>query len=305
MNADRMKLGRRPPKNAPALRLSSFLTGVVPAAPPLADHFAKVPSWLLGENDRYGDCGPVSVANQRLLITSYLSQPQRVTQDNIFDLYRRSGNPGFDPATGADDNGVEMQTMLEATVAGGIGGTKALAFAKVDPTNEQEWQAAIAIFGSILLGVTLDTAQQAQTDAGLWDYRQSPIWGGHAILGGRYKENLGDVGDRTGVITWAQVVDMTDPFIAHQMDETWVVVWPEHLGTKAFQEGIDLAALASAYEALTGRPFPQVAPPPPPAASPADVTLAASVRAWAFARHSGANRLAAQAVQVWLKAKGF
>src|SRR2546421_561515 len=36
------KLGRRPAKKAPALHLAAFLTGVVPAHPPTADHFAKL-----------------------------------------------------------------------------------------------------------------------------------------------------------------------------------------------------------------------------------------------------------------------
>jgi hypothetical protein len=301
------RLGRRPPTNKPALRLAPLLTGVIPAAPPSADHFSAIAHWILGGNDRYGDCGPVSVANQRLLVTSYLAgAPHVVTQDEIFDLYRRSGNPNFDPATGAGDDGVDMQTMLEALIADGIGGTKALAFAKVNVTNEQEWQAAIAIFGSLLFGVTLETAQSTGT---LWDYHISRIWGGHAIVCGRYRENDApgtDEPDRTGVVSWAEVIDMTDAFIDHQLDEAWVVIWPETLGTTQFQQGIDLATLAADYTALTDRPFPvQPGPEPSPATDAADATLAAAVRLWAFARHSGANRRAALAVQAWLKAKGL
>ena len=307
MNIETMKLGRRPPKNAPALMLAPLLTGVVPVAPVAADHFGKVRSWVLGENDQYGDCGPVSMANNRLLVTTYLTgQPVTVSQADIFDLYKRSGNPTFDPKDpgGPGDGGVDMQTMLEAAVAGGIAGVKPIAFAKVNVGSLNELRDAVAIFGSLLLGVTLDKAQQAQTDAGLWDYKSSSIWGGHAILTGRYSE----APDRTAVITWANVVDMTDAFMAHQLDEAWAVIWPEHFGSLAFMSGVDIATLAADFRALTGRTLPVPAPAPAPAPTtldPADMALADAVRAWASARHAGSTSLAAKAVQVWLKAKGL
>jgi hypothetical protein len=261
------RLGRKKPSNKPSLRLSGYLTGTVPAHPAAADHFAKVSDWGLYDNDQYGDCGPTSVANSRKLITRYLAaQESSPSQDDVFDLYKRSGNPDFDPATDADDNGVDMQTMLSAVVKGGIGGVKALGFAKVDVTNLEEMRAAIAIFGFLLLGVDLQTAQQTQTDNKLWDYKSTAEWGGHAILNGRYVTESGH--DRSAVITWAEVVDMTDAFIAHQLDEAWVVIWPEHLTSETFLAGVDLTAFAADYKALTGRDFP-AAVPPTPAPTPA------------------------------------
>lgn len=40
------------------------------------------------------------------------------------------------------------------------------------------------------------------------------------------------------------------------MDEAWVVVWPEHLSSRAFLEGVDVKALAADYQSITGRPLP-------------------------------------------------
>jgi hypothetical protein len=34
-----------------------------------------------------------------------------------------------------------------------------------------------------------------------------------------------------------------------------VVIWPEHLGTAAFEQGVDQAQLATDYQALTGQPL--------------------------------------------------
>jgi len=301
------RLGRRAPKNAPALRLASFLTAV-PDHPLTADHFSSVKDWGLWSNDSVGDCGPVSVANQRLLIERYLTgAEQSITLNDVFDLYRRSGNPNFDPATGADDNGVDMQTMLEAVHASGIAGTRCVAFAKVDHTNLDEVRAAIAIFGSVLVGADLEVAQQTQTDHGLWDYTPTSEWGGHAVLAGRYTSATS--GADLSVVTWARVVATTDKFWKHQVSEAWVVIWPEHLGTTQFQQGVDQAQLAADYEALTGRPFPGANPTPlQPAPTPADLAdrqFAAALRPWVSQHHTGANALAAQAAKAWLTARGL
>jgi hypothetical protein len=307
------RLGRRAPKNADHLKLADLLTGVVPAHPATDDNLSRA-TYGLYQNDRFGDCGPTSAANMRRQITMYLTGVEHdPTQDDVFALYRASGNPNFDPTTGADDNGVDMQTMCEALTTVGIGGVKALAFAKVDHTNLDEVKAAVAIFGGLLLGVNLETAQQTQTDNGVWDVQQSPEWGGHEILAGAYRA-VSSGADVT-VITWAQTVGLTDRFWEQQVEEAWVVVWPEHLGHVAFLEGVDQAALAADYTALTGRPFPvQPSPQPvpgpapvpaPPVVDPADQALVATLRPWLNEHHTGDNRRAVTAVRTWMATKAL
>jgi hypothetical protein len=304
------KLGRRPPKDAPALRLRAFLTGIVPAHPTTVDHFGQVKRWFLGRNNEFGTCGPTSDANYIKLVFRYLlGEDVTVTDDAILDLYRRSGNPHFNPATGEDDNGVIMQTMLEAMLAGGIevvraDGTretvKPVAFAQVDVANLDEVRAAVAIFGGVLFGVDLEVAQQAQTDAQppLWDYQHSGEWGGHAILAGLYTSasSSSDI----SVVTWAEVVGTTDAFCREQLEEAWVVVLPQHLANPAFQQGIDLAALRMAYQQLTGRPLPIPAPVLDP-----DHVFADALKKWmAHPRLFGSATLK-RAGGEWLKAKGL
>lgn len=271
------RLGRLAPSHAPALHLRAVLTGTVPAHPAAADHLSRVPAWMLGGNDRFGTCGPTYVANLVVLTWKYLlGLDVTVSDEAVFDLYRRSGNPNFDPQTDADDNGVVMQDMLDALLKGGIeithadGSTevvKPLAFAAVDHTSLDEIRAATSIIGAVGFGVDLETAQQAQTDAGLWDYRRSSEWGGHAVMGGAYTSSaVLHTPDET-VITWQEPVGTTDAFLEHQLEECWVVIWPAHLQHPDFQAGVDLAALAADYRALTGRDFP-AAPPPGPGPAP-------------------------------------
>lgn len=260
------RLGRaKPHPDKPRLRLAPFLTGVVPTKPVMADHFSKVPSFGLYKNNVWGICGPTAVANSRRLITVYTTgKVEYPPQSAVDDLYTRSTKPPFNPVTGANDSGVVLQDMLAEVVKGGIGGTKALGFAEVDHTNIEEMMAAIAIFGFLIIGVNLETSQQAQTDHGLWDYVKSGDWGGHAILGGRYKDDPTDASDRTGAVTWAELVDLTDNFIDQQLDEAWVVIWPEHMRDNAFLSGVNVAAFAAAFESITKRPFPAPIPAPAP-----------------------------------------
>ena len=281
-----MQLGKRPPLNKPALMLADFLTGVLPTVPIAADHFVGMPSWELGRNNEFGTCGPTSVANSRRLVTYGLTGVMDdVGFAAIADLYRRSGNPGFNPDlpygdSRQDDNGVFMQEMLGALLKDGIGGRKPLAYAKIAPGDMDTMNSAIALFGCVNLGLDLKQAQQAQTDQGTWKWvADSASWGGHAVLAGRYLDVNGTLADRSGVITWGQVVDMDRRFVSTQQDEAWVIIWPELLGSKTFLQGVDVKALASAYQDLTGRTFPvaPVAPVPAPVPTPQPLPLGDAV----------------------------
>jgi len=150
---------------------------------------------------------------------------------------------------------MDVQTGLEYLHAtGGPDGVKAVAFAKVDHTKIAEVKAALAIFGGLWLGVqVLDANQQQFAQGRAWsDVAGSPVEGGHAILGGGY--TTADV----KFITWAKETEFARSFWdgvvqgTPLVEEAWAVIWPENLGTSAFEQGVDQAQLAAAYQALTG-----------------------------------------------------
>jgi hypothetical protein len=257
------RYGRRPPKNAPALKLASFLRGL-PAHPAAEDYLAKLPGWQVLGNDVAGDCNAVTWANMRRLVTATLATEYYPTQAQVWQFYQTQ-NPGFDP-TGTSatngpgsshDQGMDVQTGLEYLHGtGGPDGVKVVAFAKVDHTNLAEVKAALAIFGGLWLGVQVLAANQEQFKEGKpWtDVAGSPIDGGHAILGGGYGTDI-------KFITWATETEFAlsfwDGVVKGQplVQEAWAVIWPEHLGTKSFEEGVDTAQLAADYQALTGSPL--------------------------------------------------
>ena len=309
--------GRKPPKRAPALSLSRYLTGAVPAHPAFADYLSRLTGWQMLGNDQYGDCVPVTAANTRRLVTAVLSTEYYWTLAQVIAFYKTQ-NPGFPQ----QDDGMDIQTALEYLVkTGGPDGVKAVGFAKVDYTNPAEVQAAIAIFGSVWTGINVQAAQQDQFSAGQpWDWVPgSAIEGGHSIVVGGYGEpRPGALAGDEDMITWAEETSFTDNFWSAGTEECWVVIWPEHLGSKEFLAGVNLAAFAADYTEITGDPFPAVIPPSPvpvpvpvppspvpgPDTDPADVALAHSVTAWATGHHIlSPDRAVAGAIRAWLHAK--
>lgn len=302
------KYGRRPPKHAPALRLADVLSGTAPAHPAAEDYLARLTGWQMLGNDAAGDCNAVTWANMRRLITATLATENYPTQAQVWQFYETQ-NPGFNPdgssttnGPGSEhDQGMEVQTGLEYLHAhGGPDGVKPIAFAKVDHTSQAEVQAALAIFGCLWLGIiVLDANQQQFSEGDAWtDVAGSPVDGGHAILAGGYNPGV-------KFITWGQEADFADSFWNGSspdgplVEEAWAVIWPEHLGTAAFEAGIDEVALAQAYRQLTGQnlPLPPPAPSPTPAAFP--VT---EVRAWLDRHHTGNDLTLANALGPWFKA---
>ena len=263
------KYGRRPPKGAPALQLGPSLTGQLPTVPAAEDYLARLSQWRMLGNDRYGDCVAVTWSNTRRLVADELSAGTEYPDLNqVLALYETQ-NPGFPN----QDDGMDIQTALEHLhTVGGPDGVKAVCFAKVDHTNMAEVEAAIAIFGSVWTGITVTQANQDEFSAGqAWTYDpNSPVDGGHSVITGGYGS---PAGPDTRFITWAQETAFTGGFWTHQVEEAWIVVWPEHLGAESFLAGVDLASLAADYTLLTGKeapfmPTPSPTPAPPPAPTP-------------------------------------
>jgi len=255
MSFQDMKLGLLPPTpDRPALKVSDFLTGIIPKVPEKIDYMEGLKFPIFGNNS-YGVCGPVSVAHDRICTTSKISGVvTSPSQEDIWQLYRHSGNTNFDPNLPSDhprqeDNGVNMQTMLTALNKFGIGARRCMAFARVDAKDIEELKISIAVFGCVLFGVDLQVAQQDQTDNGVWTYSPSKNWGGHAVAGMAYANGI-------DIATWGKRVKMSDGFIKNQSSEAWVVIFPEHFSEKTFMEGVDFKILKGGYEKLTGRRFP-------------------------------------------------
>lgn len=286
------KYGKRPPKRAAALNFASLFTGTVPPHPDRVDYLARLSNWEMLGNNVAGNCVAVSASNFRRLVTAVLGTKEEYPDlDWVWRVYATQ-NPDFNPngspdtnGPGSDaDRGMDIQTLLEYLHKTGTpDGVKVVCFGKVPVTDPDAVDAALAIFGGLWMGMNVTQANEAQFSRGQsWEYVPgSPNVGGHSVLAGGYNPGV-------RFVTWATETESTDRFVTAQVDELWVVVWPEHLNTKAFMEGVDQRKLADTYTALTGRPFPVQPTPPvpvppdpvPPSPVDVDSQLAAAAHQW-------------------------
>jgi uncharacterized protein YjdB len=247
------KLGRRPAMDKPCIKFKQIRKRFagVPVHPEAIDYLSNLQDWQMLGNDEYGDCNAVCVANDYRKVTATLTKEYYWSKNEVLQFYKTQ-NPDFPN----EDNGMYMQVGLEyLNKYGSPNGVKVVAFAQVDFNNVEEVKAAIAIFGGIHVGVAVQSANQNDfINNDPWEYRSDDYTiGGHAVEVGGY---LGKPKNDIRFITWAKETGFTDNFWNNLVEEAWVVIWPEHLGTKQFQEGIDLAALATIYRELTGRDLP-------------------------------------------------
>jgi hypothetical protein len=191
---------------------------------------------------------------------------KNLTQDEIWKLYQTQ-NPDFDPngtaatngAGSSADRGMYIQQFLEYLVAQ----KKILGFGRINFRDQAEMKAAVYIGLAIITGVALTEAQmEQQFYDGLWDRDpHSPSVGGHCIPLAGYKNTPKP--NVVTCITWAKLVDCTQPFITEQMDEAWFVLTQEHVDNPGFRNAFDLKGFADAVYAITGGKVVVPVPPTP------------------------------------------
>jgi hypothetical protein len=260
-----MKLGRNAKHDEaekPRLELDRYLDINVLAVPSVVDFASEVLTWPMYGNDQIGDCTAACVGHQIEAWTRYTGAETDIPEDEIIQLY--SAVSGYDPSTGANDNGAVIQDVLTYWRKSGVpvAGHKILAFAELkDLSNIHD---ALWMFGSVYLGFNCPQSALDQFDAGQpWTVVPgSQIAGGHAVPvqyagPGQYQ-----------VVTWGKLQGMDQAFLDTYVDEAWVIITDDWLGKNGHTpEGLDLQALGADLAALTGdpNPFPAPQPPAPPA----------------------------------------
>lgn len=138
-----------------------------------------------------------------------------------------SAYSGYDPRTGANDTGSNLQDVLAHRQTQGIyddSGTvhKISHVVSLTPGNLQEiWECAW-LFERVGLGVQVQEAQQQQFAAGLaWDYVP-----GSPIIGGHYVPQMG----RWALVSWARRVGITNRYLVNLNDEAYSYVDDELYG---------------------------------------------------------------------------
>lgn len=249
-----MKLGCLPPKHDPrTLKLAKYLApSALPAPPAQIGWQSKVPQWGVMLNDRIGCCTIAAAGHMDQLWSSVNGAPVVPSDQQVLAEYEAVS--GYDPNTGANDNGAAILDVMNRWRQLGLFGRKIGAYAAVSMHDHNEVATAIWLMGAINVGVQLPLAWQGTMTWDVprhrlrfwqhWQWSQGS-WGGHDVPIFGYDAQF------LYAISWGQVVRITweawDAYFVEgyaAIDALWVD------GTKPAPSGFDLNALAADLQAI-------------------------------------------------------
>lgn len=245
-----MKLGKQPVRLDPrTLQFARYLDQALPAFPDAQDWAGKVPGpWGMMLNDQIGDCTCASAGHLIMSWTADNAAPVTPADADIQAAY--SAITGYDPVTGANDNGAVELNVLNFWRNTGIAGHKIGAYASIDPTNLDHVKAAIFLFGGIYTGFELPITCQGQarweiTGVGTTGPGAPGSWGGHAVPAMSYD----DAG--VTIITWGQPVKVAWDFFVTYCDEAYAIISPDFItGSLPAPNGFSMDQLVQDLQAI-------------------------------------------------------
>lgn len=248
------KLGKLAPRHDPrTLRLERY-TSRLPTPPATVDWSKKVTSLGMMLNDRIGDCTCATAGH--MIQTWTANDAAQVTIADADVLRAYSAVSGYDPATGANDNGAVELDVLKYWQRTGIGGHKLFAFAAIPVGDVVTLRQAVWLFGGAYIGVSLPQLAMDQVAAGRpWTL---PSWydrlrGRGRIIGGHAVSICAYTPTAFYVHTWGQVQPVSLSWLARYADELWAVLpvsdWTNE--DRQSPSGFDFATLRADLTAVT------------------------------------------------------
>ena len=169
-------------------------------------------AWMMDGNDQYGDCVIADDCHQMMALTANGAGPY-VCPTRTQALAQYALETGFDPVTGAGDNGTDPTANATYLMSNGFLGHKLAGWGPIDIMNRNGIMWATHLFCGVKFCIQVPDFAFQGYQAGLWDYTDQPynIEGGHDILGIQYHldSNGAPIYD---VITWGKRIQMTERF---------------------------------------------------------------------------------------------
>lgn len=207
------KLGALPPVRPYGLaELAVYAKGKIPA-PPASVAAPAVPSWGMFLNDTYGDCTVAGVAHAIEAWNVEVNERDPIPTDE-------ETKAAYFALTGGADSGCVEADVLKTWHNEGLFGHKIAGYAPVGVHDLTGFHQAVAFYGGAYLGVALPASAQEQfAYQEEWDVVPgSPIEGGHCILAVGYDQHS------VQCVTWGSVVNVSYPWLAHYLTETWAII---------------------------------------------------------------------------------
>jgi hypothetical protein len=232
----KLKLGKQGARHDPrTLMLAAYTTAALPAPPPALDLTKKVDvPWGMMENAQLGDC-TCAAAGHLMMEWTANAKGKIFTPSDKQIVAAYSAVTGYNPQTGANDNGAVELDVLNYWRQHGIAGHKIEAFVALEPANHTHVMDAVWIFGGCYIGLLLPNSAKTQTQnhqpwsvspQGATGDGAPNSWGGHAVPVVGY--------DARGltIITWGAPQTLTWGFWAAYCDEAYALLSPDFLEKK-------------------------------------------------------------------------
>jgi len=243
----KLKLGKGAARHDPrALLMASYLTPALPAPPASFNLAAKVHAWGMMVNDQLGDC-TCAAAGHLIMEWTVNAGKKLVTPTDKQIVAAYSAITGYNPVTGANDNGAVEVDVLNYWRQSGIAGHKIGAFVSLEPSNHAHVMDAVYMFEGCYIGMQLPISAQAQVQnhqpwsvppGGPTGDGKPGSWGGHAVPVVAY--------DSRGVtvVTWGALQSMTWSFWETYCDEAYAILSNDYInGKKQAPQGFSLQEL--------------------------------------------------------------
>jgi hypothetical protein len=243
----KLKLGKLPARHDPrTLLLASYVTPALPPPPATADLTKKVSAWGMMANDQIGDC-TCAAAGHLLMEWTANSGKKMFTPTDKQIVAAYSAITGYNPTTGANDNGANEIDVLNYWRQTGIAAHKIGAYVALEPSNHIHIMDSVYIFEGCYIGLGLPLSAQAQVQnhqpwsvppGGATGDGAPGSWGGHAVPVVAY--------DARGltVVTWGALQTMTWTFWQAYCEEAYANLSNDYLnGKKQAPQGFSLAQL--------------------------------------------------------------
>jgi len=244
----KLKLGKQAARHDPrALLLASYITPALPVPPATCDLTQKVgASWGMMANDQLGDC-TCAAAGHLIMEWTASAGKKMVTPPDKQIIAAYSAITGYNPSTGANDNGAVEIDVLNYWRQTGIASHKIGAYVALEPANHTHIMDSVYIFEGCYIGLQLPISAQDQVKnhqpwsvppGGTTGDGKPGSWGGHAVPVVAY--------DARGVtvVTWGALQMMTWSFWEAYCEEAYAIISTDYLtGKKTTPQGFDMQQL--------------------------------------------------------------
>ncbi len=241
----RRGLGRLPAKrDARVPRLSMVAPDLPPAPGGYTAYADAVSHWILGENDRIGDCTCVGPANVILALTTLSGRARRMPDADIVAFY--AGISGYSAADPDSDTGAMIEDVLAAWHARGIDTDRLDGYATIEVGDHERIRQAIALLGPVDLGINLPAGWLRAAE---WDVSTA----GDEIAGGHCVTAIGYTDRGPLVVSWGEVFPLTWAGYDAHVDEAHALLSRDAL-TQAGKDagGVDWMALEQFMAVIRG-----------------------------------------------------